>query len=190
MFVRTSMDSEVKMPRKITSAVADSRIYSFTKMMTLYMCIVEVTIFLSVSLFFPPNVVVMSTLRPAGLCRISRWTKNSAEQAEFIENYFYESLASSRHSVDLEFNEEVMKPERFTEELDHAGFNPDTMRVSKWYQKTTLKSDVSHISSFQSHKWHFCWNKFDVRKRACRRWWRKALDEDRWYDSSIARTSF
>ena len=189
MFVRTSMDSEVKMPRKM-SAVADSRIYSFTKMMTLYMCIVEVTIFLSVSLFFPPNVVVMSTSRPAGLCRISRWTKISAEQAEFIENYFYESLASSRHSVDLEFNEEVMKPERFTEELDHAGFNPDTMRVSKGYQKTTFKSDVSHISSFQSHKWHFCWNKFDVRKRACRRLWRKALDEDRWYASSIARTSF
>ena len=112
------------------------------------MCIVKVTIFLSVSLFFPPSVVVMSTWRPAGLCRISRWTKNSAEQAEFIENYFYESLASSRRSVDLEFNEEVMKPERFTEALDHAGFNPDTMRVSNWYQKTTLKSDVSHFSSF------------------------------------------
>ena len=41
-----------------------------------------------------------------------------------------------------------MKPERFTEALDHAGFNPDTMRVSKWYQKTTFKSDVSHFSSF------------------------------------------
>ena len=159
-------------------------------MMTLYICIVEVTIFLSVSLFFPPSVVVMSTSRPAGLCRISRWTKNSAEQAEFIENYFYESLASSRHSVDLEFNEEVMKPERFTEELDHAGFNPDTMRVSKGYQKTTLKSDVLHFSSFQSHKRHFCWNKFDVRKRAYWRWWKRALDEDRWYASSIARTSF
>ena len=101
--------------------------------MTLYMCIVKVTIILSVSIFFPPSVVVMWTSRPAGLCRISRWTKNSAEQADIIENYFYESLASSRHSVDLEFNEEVMKPERFTEALDHAGFNPDTMRVSKWY---------------------------------------------------------
>ena len=41
-----------------------------------------------------------------------------------------------------------MKPERFKETPDHAGFNPDTMRVSKWYQKTTLKGDVSHFSSF------------------------------------------
>ena len=41
-----------------------------------------------------------------------------------------------------------MKPERFTETLDHAGVNPDAIRVSKWYRKTTLKGDVSHFSSF------------------------------------------
>ena len=90
----------------------------------------------------------MSTSRPTGVCRINRWTKNSAEHAERIENYYYESLALSGHSVDQEFNEEVMKPERFTEAPDHAGFNPDTMRVSKWYQKATLKGDVSHFKSF------------------------------------------
>ena len=41
-----------------------------------------------------------------------------------------------------------MKPERFTETPDHAGVNPDAIRVSKWYRKTTLKGVVSHFSSF------------------------------------------
>ena len=40
MFVRTSMDSESQDAKKITSALADTRIFSFMKMMTLYMCIV------------------------------------------------------------------------------------------------------------------------------------------------------
>ena len=44
------------------------------------------------------------------------------------------------------FNEEVMKPERFTEAPDYAGLHPDTMKVSKWYLKTTLNRDVSHFS--------------------------------------------
>ena len=86
------MDSGSQDATKIPSALTDSRIYSVTKMITLYMCIVKVTIFLSVSLFFPPSVVAMWTSRPAGLCRINRWTKNSAEQAGRFENYFYESL--------------------------------------------------------------------------------------------------
>ena len=79
---------------------------------------------------------------------MSTSTKNSAEQAGRFENYFYESLASSRHSVGLDSNEEVMKPERFKEAPDHSGFNPDTMRVGKCFQKTTLKGDVSHFLSF------------------------------------------
>ena len=66
-----------------------------------------------------------------------------------LKTTFYESLAffHFRHSVDLDFNEEV-KPERFTETLDLAGVNLDTIRVSKWYRKTTLKGEVSHFSSF------------------------------------------
>ena len=88
MFVRTPMDSENQDATKITSALADSRICSFVKMMTLYMCMVAATIFLSA----------------------------------------LPSLSSS-----VEFDEEVMKPERLTEALDNAGFEPDTRRGSKWY---------------------------------------------------------
>ena len=48
--------------------------------------------------------------------------KNSAEHAERIENYHYESLAFSRHKVDVELSLEVMKPEGFTEAPDRASF--------------------------------------------------------------------
>ena len=41
-----------------------------------------------------------------------------------------------------------MKPERLTEAPNQAGFDPDTMKVSTWYQEATLKGDVSHFSSF------------------------------------------
>ena len=71
------------------------------------------------------------------------------EQAEPTENYDSAFLTFYKHCDDLEFFEEVIKPERFIQALDHAGFfNPYTMRVSKWYQKTTLKGDVSHFSPF------------------------------------------
>ena len=89
----------------------------------------------------------MSTSRTTGVCRINRWMKNSAEHDERIDNYYYESLVFSRHSVDLEFDEEIMKPKRLTEAPDNAGFNPDIIKLSKWYQETTRKGDDPHYSS-------------------------------------------
>ena len=139
------MNSESQDATKITSALADSRMYSFMKMMTLYMLVVVINIFLSFSLSCSPSVVTMSTSTPTGVCPVNRWKKDSAER---IENNYYESLAFSRLSVDLEFDEEVMKPERLTEAPENAGLNPDTTKVSKWYQETTRKDDVSHFSSF------------------------------------------
>ena len=55
MFVRTPMGSENQDATKITSALADSRICSFAKMMTLYMCMVA-TIFLSALPSLSPSV--------------------------------------------------------------------------------------------------------------------------------------
>ena len=109
----------------------------------------------------------MSTSKPTGVCRINRWTKNSVGHAERIENHSYESLAFYRHSVDLEFDEEVVKPERLTESPDSAGFNPDTMKVSKWYQEATRKSDVSHFSSSRGTSDAFAdtdWTSYQVRE--------------------------
>ena len=179
MCVRTSMDSESQDATKITSALADPRIYSSMQMMTRDMHMNAITIFLIISLSFLPvfwqcrhedslvsarqairtrNQFMKITIarsfgksRPAGVCRINRWTKNSAGQVERIENYFYESLAFTRHFVDLEFTEEAMKPEKFIEAPDHAGFNPDTMRVSKWLQRrlSRVTFHTSHLSVAQ-----------------------------------------
>ena len=68
IFVRTSMGSESQHATKITSALADSRIYSLMEMMTLSMCIVAKTIFLSVSPSFSRSVVTMSTSKLTGVC--------------------------------------------------------------------------------------------------------------------------
>ena len=40
-----------------------------------------------------------------------------------------------------------MKPERLTEAPNNAGFDPSTMRVSKWYQKPTREDDDPHFPS-------------------------------------------
>ena len=150
MFVRTSMDSGSRDATKIPSALTDSRIHSFTKMMTLYMCIVAKTIFSQclTFLFFQccGNVDVKTrwSLQNQSLDEEFCWTSWALLRTTFMSLWIF----FFRHSVDLDFNEEVMKPERFTETPDHAGVNPDTIRVSKWYRKTTLKGDVSHFSSF------------------------------------------
>ena len=156
---------------KITSADADSRIYSSWTIVpflvkTLCLCLVLMTIFLCVSPF-SPGLVTMSSSKPIGVGRVNRWTRNSAER---LENYFYEALALSRHNTNLVFDEESMNPERPTEALENAGIDPSTMRVSKWYQETTREDDDSHFSS-SSRVRDFYWNEQDVipGKRAYRR---------------------
>ena len=161
---RSSMDSESQDATKITSALANSRIHSFTKMMTLYMCVVA--IFLRVSHFL--SLPVLWQCRRQDLLvsaesivgrKILLNTQSTLETTLWVSGFF------RTQCVDLKFNEDVMKPERFTDTPDHAGFNPDTMRASKWLQKTILKGDVSHFSSF-SRKSDTSWNKFDVRKES------------------------
>ena len=108
------------------------------------LCLLLMTIFLSVSPF-SPSFVTMSSSKPTGVGRVNRWTRNSAER---LEDYYYESLAFSRHHINLVFDEETRKPEQLTEAPENAGVNPGTMRVSKWYQEPTRDDDDSnHFSS-------------------------------------------
>ena len=72
------MNFESQDATKITSALADSSIYLFTKMMKLYM-----TIFLSVSSCVSPSVVTMSTSRTTGICRM-----NNLYQEPILEDYY------------------------------------------------------------------------------------------------------
>ena len=102
---------------------------------------VLVTIFLSVSPFSPSFVTILSS-KPIGVGRVNRWTRNYAER---LENYFYESLAFSRHSTNLVFDGWIMKPERLTEAPENAGIDPGIIRVSNLYQETTSEDDDSHV---------------------------------------------
>ena len=50
------------------------------------------------------------------------------------EDYYYEALAFSRHTIKLEFDEETMRPEKATEAPRNAGIEPSTMKMKQWYQ--------------------------------------------------------
>ena len=82
MFVRTSMVSESQDASKITSALADPRIYSSMKRMTLHMHINAITLSLSASPTFSSSVVTMSTSRLTGVCMT-----NNSYQESVLEDY-------------------------------------------------------------------------------------------------------
>ena len=105
MCVRTHTCFENQDATKITSALADSRIFFSWTMVS----------------FFGENIVLGSYdhcwcftffSQPIGVGRVNRWTRSSDQR---LENYYYEPLALSRHNIDLVFDEEDMKPERLTE---------------------------------------------------------------------------
>ena len=68
---------------------------------TLCLCLALMTIFLYVS---PPSssFVTMALFRPIDVGRVSKRR----------EDFYCEALASSRHNVDLVFDEETMKPDQ------------------------------------------------------------------------------
>ena len=80
MLVRTSMDSESQDATKITSALADPRIYSSMKKMTLDMHMNAIIIFLSISPAFSSSVVAMSTSRLTGVCMTSNSYQESVHE--------------------------------------------------------------------------------------------------------------
>ena len=75
---------------------------------------------------------------------MNRWTPNADQRSE---NYCYEALGFSRHNIDLEFNEEHMKAERFTKPPEKAGIDLSTMKMKMWYQEPTRESDDSSDDS-------------------------------------------
>ena len=48
----------------------------------------------------------------------------SPDEDRLREDYYYEALAFSRHTVNLEFDEETMKPEKATEAPRNVGIDP------------------------------------------------------------------
>ena len=57
------------------------------------------------------------------------------------EDYYYEALAFSRHSITLGLGEENMKPETFVMTSRNSGINPTTMKIKRWYPEQDRASD-------------------------------------------------
>ena len=58
-----------------------------------------------------------------------------------IVKTYYEALAFFRHTIDLELDEETMKPEKATGAPRNAGMDPGTMNMKQWYQGYDRVSD-------------------------------------------------
>ena len=91
---------------------------------------------------FSLSIVTMSLSNSTGVGRVDRWTRNATERRR--ENHYYDALAFSRHSINLVFDEENMKPDRLTKTLENAGIDPSTMRKSKRYHESTREDDDPH----------------------------------------------
>ena len=55
----------------------------------------------------------------------------SLEEDRLCEDYHYEALAFSRHSINLEVDEETIKPEKATEAPRNSGIGPSTVTRSR-----------------------------------------------------------
>ena len=157
------------------------------KMMTLTMCMVNITISLGLTFLFSQwcgNVDVKTPLVSAesiGGRRILL-NKPSALKTNIM------SLWLSPH-VDLECDEEQMKSEDSQKQLITQGLQSGYRGIKEMVPKTTLKM-AFHTSHHSLEQMTLVLNKLDVNKRTHWSLWRKALDEDRWYTTSIAKTCF
>ena len=65
----------------------------------------------------------------------------SPEEDRLHEDYYFEALAFSRHTIDQEFDDETMRPEKATEAPRNARIDPSTMKMKQWYQSHDLVGD-------------------------------------------------
>ena len=138
MFVVTQHTKErvsvrIRMLRKITSAFADSCIQFRWPVMSILMrmlcpCLALMNLPFSIA---PPS----SSIVPMA---VSRCVES--------EDYYYEPLAFSRHRINVELDEENLKPEKATMVPKNAGINPSTMKMKKWYQEPDRVSDKNSLT--------------------------------------------
>ena len=86
----------------------------------------------------PSSFVTMTVSTPHWVVKSDRW---SLDDARFREDYYCEPLALSRHSINLELDEETMKPVKATEAPRNSGLDPSTMKMMQWYQGQDRASD-------------------------------------------------
>ena len=72
--------------------------------------------------------VTMAVSTPHWVVKSDRLSQDEDSRREY---YFYEALAFSRHTINLEF-EETMRPEKATDAPRNAGIDPSTMKMKHW----------------------------------------------------------
>ena len=72
--------------------------------------------------------VTMASSKQSGVERVNRWTRNADQRRE---DCYYEALAFSPHSIDLELDEENVKPEKAAKAPENAGIDPSTMKMKE-----------------------------------------------------------
>ena len=94
----------------------------------LCLCLALVNLLLGVA---PPSssFVTMAVSRP--LC-VVKSDRLSLDDYRLREDYYHEVLAVSRHSINLELDEEIMKPEKATNAPRNSGIDPSTMKMKQW----------------------------------------------------------
>ena len=78
----------------------------------------------------------------------------SPDEDRLRADCYCEALAFSRHTINLEFDEETMKPEKSTEAPRNAGTDPSTMKMKQWYQKHDRVTDQKAPTGTNSASYH------------------------------------
>ena len=103
----------------------------------LYLCLALMNLLLCVA---PPSssLVTMAILKPHWVVKSDSL---SPEEDRLREDYYYEALAFCRHTINLEFDEETMKPEKAAEAPRNEGIDPSNMKMKHWYHGYDRVSD-------------------------------------------------
>ena len=111
--------------------------FFYLLMRVLCPCLALMNFFLSVALPYA-SLVTMAVSIPHWVLKSDCL---SQDEDSLREDYYYEALPFSRHTINLEFDEETMKPEKATEPPRNAGIDPSTMIMKQWYQGHDCVSD-------------------------------------------------
>ena len=99
-----------------------------------------------------PMNLLLSVAAPSSRCvtmavSIPHWVvksdRLSLDDDRPREEYYYEALAFSRHSINLELDEEIMEPEKAAKAPRNSGIDPSTMKMKLWYEGQDRLSDKS-----------------------------------------------
>ena len=127
---RTTIE-DISQRTSMKQNLSDSTI-SFICMMRMLCLFLALMIFLQ-SLALPSSsLVTMAVLTPHWVLNSDRFSPGEDRHRE--DYYCYEALAFSRHTINLEFDDETMASEKATEALRNARIDPSAMKMKQWYQ--------------------------------------------------------